>query len=386
MDLTSIREKSPRYGIGLTAGASCVGIDAALVRVKGSGPGLSLKLIHARHYPYPKGLRSRLLASRHDAKELGLLNVELGERLADAALEMRKAAGEELEDVDYIGLQGHIASHTPRRGGSQVHGLLQIGDEAVVAERTGLPVVSDFCSRDVAAGGQGKPFSSYADWLIFARDDRTVASLHLGAYARLNVITPALEEVVSFETGPCNIAIDGAVQLLTSGNRDMDEDGAAAAKGVVIDEFLEYLLDHPYFSRVPPKSTSREDFGPQVYLRDALAGRRDHSLEDLIATVSAAVAYSVIRAHTRFVKPSHDLARIIVSGGGMLNRTLLKNIRKGISETVVRKSDKYNLPHDALDALRVAVLASETLSGKPGNACHASGAERPVLLGRLTMP
>jgi anhydro-N-acetylmuramic acid kinase len=263
-------------------------------------------------------------------------------------------------------------------------GELQIGDSAVIAERTGLPVVSDFQARDLAAGGQGRPLTAYADWTLFAREDRIVGHLHLGAIASLSVIPPNFEDVIAFDTGPANMAIDGAMRLVTSGTQESDHKGKVAAKGVVIDEFLEYLLDHAFFARVPPKSTGREAFGPETYLRDALAGRKDHSLEDLVATVTAAVGYSIIRAYNRFVKPQYELARLIVSGGGTSNRTLLRHIRKGLPGTMLRISDDYGLPHQALDACSMAILGNETICGKSANVPLATGARHAVVLGKIT--
>jgi anhydro-N-acetylmuramic acid kinase len=237
----------------------------------------------------------------------------------------------------------------------------------------------------MAAGGQGQPCAAYADHVLFARDDRTVATLHLGAFASLTLVPPAFEEMMAFDVGPCNIAIDGALQLLTSGNRELDQGGKRAAKGEIMEELLDYLLEHTFFNRVPPKSASREDFGPEVYLRDALHARKDENpAEDILATVTAAVAFSVTRAYTRFVKPHHEVARVILTGGGAHNKTLVNRLRESLPETAVRTSDHYGLPPAALDAMRAALLGNETLLGRPGNVPHATGASRPVILGAIT--
>jgi anhydro-N-acetylmuramic acid kinase len=198
------------------------------------------------------------------------------------------------------------------------------------------------------------------------------------------VLTPKLEDVVAFDAGPGTVAIDGAVRLLTGGNQEIDDKGAAAMKGVVIDEFLEYLLDHPYFAKVPPKCTSREEFGPEVYLRDALAGRKDRSIEDLLATVTSAVSYCIVRAFNRFVKPQFQVSRLILSGGGVVNQALLTRVKNGLSDITVRMSDEYGLPHDAVDAVGAAILGNETFCGTPCNAPHATGAKGPIVLGRIT--
>ena len=385
MGLNTIRKKSVRYAVGLACGRSCTGIDAVLVRIKGTGPALHLKLVDYQRFPYSPALRNKLLGGQRTGRDLGVLNFELGEKLAAAALDMIGAAHEQLCDVDFVSLGGHAVAHVPPRPGGGVPGGLQVGEPAVVAERTELPVVSDFQARDVAAGGQGNPLSAYADWALFSRDDRTVACLHLGHFASLSVIPPNYESIVAFETGPANAAIDGAVRFLTSGGRDRDDAGAAASKGVVIDEFFEYLLEHPYFAQVPPKSVAQDEFAPDAYLRDALTGRKDHSLEDLVATVTAAVGNSIIRAYSRFLLPRFEIARLIVTGGGAANRTLMGHIRKGMAGTVVRISDDYKLPHDAYDACALAILGNETICGKAANIPHATGARRAVVLGKISL-
>jgi len=365
------------------SGTSCDGIDAALVRLKGTGPNLHVKLIVFNTYPYTPDFRVRLLNPRIDARELCLLDFELGDRFAEAALEMAQVAREKDCEADFVASHGHTLAHVPP-GANDRAGTLQIGQADVIAERTGLPVVSDFRPRDMAAGGQGAPLVPYADWMLFHRADRTCVCLNIGGIANATVVTPEFSGVTAFDTGPGNMAIDGAVRLLTKGDLQMDEDGQMAAKGVVIDEFLDYLLDHPFFAKPPPKSTGAEEFGPQVYLRDALASRREHPIEDLVATVTAAVAYSIVRAHSRFIKPNHEIHRLVVSGGGAHNNTLMRRIQQGLPEMHIRLSDQYGIPCDAREAVAFAILGNETLCGTPANVPQATGARRAVVLGKIT--
>lgn len=385
MDLNAIREKTTRFGIGLMSGTSCDGIDAAIVRIKGTGPQMLIKLVAFRTIPYAAELKLRLLAPHIDAREGCVLNYELGDRLADATMGMLETAKDEGVEVDFVASSGHTLVHLPPRD-SHLRGTYQIGEPAIIAERAHLPVVSDFRARDIAAGGQGAPLVPYADWVIFHRSDRTVACLNIGGIANVTVVPPRIEDVLAFDTGPGNMAIDGAVRLLTSGKQQMDKDGKAASEGVVIDEFLDYLLDHPYFIKNPPKSTGREEFGPEVYLRDAIASRREHSYQDLIATVTTAVAYSIIRAHNRFIKPNYDVSRLIISGGGAHNKALIDRIRQGLPNVNVKMSDDYAMPVDAREAIAFAMLGNECLCGTPANVPRATGASHPVVLGRITPP
>jgi anhydro-N-acetylmuramic acid kinase len=384
MDLDVLRNKSMRYIVGLTAGRSCRGIDAALIRVKGSGADLQVKVIKAKHFPYEPGIRTRLLVTRKDATEAGLLNFLLGERLAVAATEMLRVAHAELFEVDLIASAGHIVAHMPKRGGSIENGSLQVGEPAVIAERTGVPVISGFAGADIAAGGQGAPLSTFGNWSLFSRKDRIAANLHLGGITSMTVAPADINEAIGFEIGPGNLALDGAMRILTGGTSDMDRNGDIASKGVVIDEFLDFLLDHAFFAKVPPKSVGFDEFSPESYLRDGLAGRKDHSIADLMATVTAAMSYSIVRAFNRFVKPRFNVSRVIVDGGGAANDALLKRIRSGMPDVTVRTSDEYKLPCAELDAIQIAMLANETVFHHTANVPTATGAKENVVMGNIT--
>jgi anhydro-N-acetylmuramic acid kinase len=382
-DLGTLQRKNPRFVIGLMSGTSSDGIDAVLVRLKGGGENLAMKLIAHRAHPYNPGLREQLLAEHKTAKEVCLLNFEVGERLAEAALDMIKVAAEENITPDFIASHGHTVGHYPPPRNTRI-GTLQIGEPAIIAERTGLPVVSDFRPRDMAAGGQGAPLVPYADWHLFRRLNRTIACLNIGGISNFTVVTPDFNEILAFDTGPGNMAIDGAVRLLTRGKKNMDRDGRAAAKGEVIDEFLEYLLGHNFFSKVPPKSTGREEFGEEIYLRDALASRRDFAYEDLVATVTTAVVKSIADAFNRFIKPVHDVDHLIVAGGGTMNATLMEWLERELAPLPVYTSEQYGIPNAAREAIAFAILGNETIGGNPSNVPQATGASHPVILGKIT--
>ena len=383
MDLRVIQKKPARFGIGLMSGSSCDGVDAALVRIKGTGKSLVMKLIAHKTFPFPGSFKNRLLDEHLSARDLCVLDFELGERLAEAAQELIAEAPEDEVSVDFIASHGHTVAHIPPRT-NEKYGTLQIGQSAIIAERTGLPVISDFRPRDMAAGGQGAPLVPYADWLLFHKLNRPVSCLNIGGIANFTCVTPDFRNVLAFDSGPGNMAIDGAVRILTRGLQEMDEDGEMASKGMIIEEFLNYLLDHPFFAKVPPKSTGREEFGVNVYLRDALASRSEHTPEDLVATITEAVSRSIIQAYDRFIKPENPAEHIIVGGGGAHNKTLLKKLKDGFRDCQVFTSDQYGIPTDAREAIAFAILGNECIMGTPANVPHATGAEKRVVLGKIT--
>ncbi len=386
MNLEGIRNKKARFVIGLMSGTSCDGVDAVLVRIKGTGPGLAMKLIAHQTFPYKDDLRHRLLAEHMSAKDVCLLNFELGELMAEASLVMMDIADDNQVEPDFVAVHGHTVGHYPPGSGSERIGTMQVGESAVIAHQTRLPVVSDFRVRDMAAGGQGAPLVPYADWLLFRREDRNIVCLNIGGIANITVVTPKFEDILAFDTGPGNIAIDGTVRLLSRGALAFDENGEAASRGKVIDEFLEYLLSDSYFSKEPPKSTGRERFGLDSYLRDALASRREHPYEDLIATVTQATAQSISDAYKNYVTPKYDVTHIIVSGGGAMNNTLMSKINKAIPDVKLYISDRIGISYDAREAIAFAILGNETICGTPANVPQATGAAEAVVLGKITPP
>ncbi len=365
------------------SGTSSDGVDAVLVRLKGAGDNLAMKLMAYEHLPYGQTLRTRLMSEHLGARDVCLLNFELGEQFADTVTALQAKAQEEGIDVDFVATHGHTLGHYPKPTHEKT-GTLQIGEPALIAERTGLPVVSGFRARDMAAGGQGAPLVPYADWVLFRKPERTVACLNLGGIANWTVVTEAFEEVRAFDTGPCNMVIDAAMRQLSKGQFDYDQDGKTAAKGVIIDEFRDYLLSHRYYAKVPPKSTGREEFGAEVYLRDALSARREHGLEDLVATITHAVAQSICEAFQRFIASEQKVQQVIVGGGGARNKTLMKLLREGLDGISVFTTDQYGIPLGAREAIAFAILGNETIFGAPSNVPGATGARHPVVLGSIT--
>jgi anhydro-N-acetylmuramic acid kinase len=386
-DLAALRKKPERFVLGLMTGTSGDGIDGAVVRIKGCGPGLAIKLITHKHLPFSPLLRTRLLDEHMTVKEVCRLNFEMGELLAEAAQETIAQARAVDVEVDFIASHGQTVAHMPPPQ-NEHFGTLQIGEPAVIAERTGLLVVSDFRKRDMAAGGQGAPLVPYSDWMLWRRkkDQRVVLCLNLGGIANFTVVTPKLEDVTAFDTGPCNMIIDGAVRLLTAGAQQYDPDGEAASKGIVIDEFFEYLTQHPYYDKLPPKSTGREEFGEEIFLRDAIAARREHPTQDIIATVTAASAHTIVEAYERFIKPNYTIDHVVCGGGGMKNNALMRRIRQGFGDIPVYQCDQFGIPYNAREAIAFAILGNETVCGVPSNVPQATGAQRPVVLGNLTFP
>jgi len=374
-----------RHGIGLMSGSSCDGIDAALVRLVGSGPALQARCLAFETQPYPDALRKRLLAPPLDAHGLCGLNTELGQCFAGAAAAMQGRARTEFGvRADFVASHGHTLAHRPPGHGEPHPGSLQIGEAAWIAERCGIPVVSNFRPRDMAAGGQGAPLVPYGDWVLFRRPDAAVGCLNIGGIANITVVTPALAGVRAFDTGPGNMPIDAVVRHMTGGAQGYDAGGALASAGRVIEPLRSQLLAHPYFDMPPPKSTGWETFGAAAYLPQLAAWARAYRIEDLVATVTDVVATSIVQAMQRYATPPDGLSAIIVAGGGVHNAWLMGRLAAALAPLPVQPSDTVGCPADAREAVAFAILGHETLNGAPSNVPPATGAGRAVVLGHIT--
>jgi len=375
--------------IGLMSGTSLDGVDAALVEVEGRGTeDVRIRVLHALTLPYSDARRGAI----HDAILAGTaealcgVHAELGEWLAEAALAVCAAASVDVATVDAIGSHGQTVWHRPpaegRRGAT-----LQLGDPATIAERTGRPVVADFRSRDVAAGGQGAPLVPWTDQLLFSLPDRARALQNLGGIGNVTRVPPrgSAEPVFAFDTGPGNALIDAAVEIATGGRHRFDRDGRLAARGRVDAALLEELLRHPYFAAEPPKSTGREEFGRPFVERlvEATQPEGDQDWMDLVATLTELTARTVADAYRRWVLPG-GVDEVVLTGGGARNPVLADRIRALLHPLPVLDGAALGIDPDAKEAVAFALLAWAHLRGIPANLPSATGAAGRRVLGSLT--
>jgi anhydro-N-acetylmuramic acid kinase len=379
----------------VTSGTAC-GAEAA----KGDGedlgePRIELGRVVFKRIPYAADLRARVLAmARQGAAsvdEVCRMNFVLGEVFAEAALEVIEAAGLTPEDIDLIGSHGQTVYHIPEFEtccGVRTRSTLQIGESAVIAERTGITTVADFRVRDVAAGGQGAPLVPYADYVLFRDARRSRIIQNIGGIANLTALRAgcSLGDVFAFDTGPGNMVIDGVVSIITEGRQAFDRDGRMAASGHVNAELLAWALSHPFFEKDPPKTTGREEFGAQ-YAEEMM--KRSTALavpsEDVVATATALTAESIAASYARWVIPKwgRGVDEVIVGGGGAFNPTLLAMLRRRLPGVTVLTHEDVGISSDAKEAIAFAILACETVWGRRTNVPGATGARRRVVLGKI---
>lgn len=381
------RAETTEIIVGLMSGTSADGVDAAVVRFA-AGPRLELLALH--HLDYEESLRQRLLhvagAASCCLDELCRLNFALGEIFAQAALAAIDRAGLSPREVALIGSHGHTIRHLPGRAGEK-GSTMQIGEGAVIAERTGITTVCDFRPRDMAAGGQGAPLVPFFDYHFFARPGRTRLILNIGGIANLTAVNGDLGPgaVVAFDTGPGNIVLDGLIQRFTHGAQRFDRDGLIAAAGTIQEELLAWALDHPFFRLSPPKSTGREEFGADFLAEFVRRGRGSGaSLPDLAATAAALTAVSIADAARAFIPGCPPADEVVAGGGGARNPVLMRMLQERFGQSVaVKRTDDYGLPAEAKEAVAFAFLAREAAKGRTNNLPAATGAGREVIMGKI---
>jgi anhydro-N-acetylmuramic acid kinase len=418
------------------------GIDAALVRISGPATQPRVRLVASETLTYSALVRQTILriatGEAATAGEISQLNFLLGELFAEAALRVCRKAGVSPSRLAAIGSHGQTIYHQgapTREGGRNITSTLQIAEPSVIAERTGAPVVADFRTADMAAGGQGAPLVPMVDYLLLRDARQGTVALNIGGIANFTVIPAGAkpEQVFGFDTGPGNMIIDGLVRHFTKGKKTYDSGGRWAAKGRVIEPLLDEMLHLPFFAQQPPKSAGREQFGQQ-FIQHFFLGHQDDAasplkrpltpttcrtwgplpalagenagggppspqgrgleiksggrarLEDLLRTATELTARTISDSLERFVLGKIAIHRLIISGGGAHNRLLVARLGKLLPSLRVHRSDEFGLDVDAKEAIAFAVLADRTTHGLPGNLPSVTGARRPVVLGKISRP
>jgi anhydro-N-acetylmuramic acid kinase len=355
---------------GIMSGTSLDGIDVAIVDIDGR----SVHTVAFRSTPYATTIRRAILDVSDTATTtaaISRLSFQLGELYAKAVLETCRREGVLVSGIQLIGCHGQTIYHESGRN------TLQIGEAAVIAERTGIPVVSDFRTRDIAAGGKGAPLVPFVDYLLFHDRSRTRVALNIGGIANFSLL-PKKGDVVALDTGPGNMVIDALVSIHTQGRQKFDRGGRIAATGRVNDKLLDKLLEDPYYREKPPKSAGREQYGKE-YVSRLLQSTLP--LPDLIATATALTAATIAIGIERFAGSCDEL---IVSGGGAHNPQITGHLAAFLPTVAIATTADYGIDVDAKEAVAFAILAHRTWQRKPSNLPSATGARRAVILGKIS--
>jgi anhydro-N-acetylmuramic acid kinase len=380
--------KNEKIVVGLMSGTSLDGVDAAVVRINGWGINTKIEILGYILVPYEADLRQQILdccspeTSRVDL--ICNLNVRLGEIFADVAKMAASESGVSWEDVDFISSHGQTIYHMPEQ-----EATLQIGELAVIAQRTNKVVVGDFRPHDLAVGGQGAPLIPYVDYLLFRDAHRGRVLLNIGGISNLSVIAANArrEEVFAFDIGPGNMIIDAFVRFGTNDAETFDDNGKYARSGKVDEDWLRSLLQHPYYHMQIPKTTGREMFGSQ-YARILWqeAENRKLSFEDRVATITALTSAAIHHAISTYVQPKVEVKELIVGGGGERNSVIMESLQSRLPNMKVVSSGAFGISSDAKEAVAFAILGNEAIHRIPNQLPSATGARQPVVMGKVVLP
>ncbi|MCU1324194.1 MAG: hypothetical protein JWM43_3843 [Acidobacteriaceae bacterium] len=385
---------------GVMSGTSADGVDVALCQI--SAPAVEggvprAKVLGHVGFAYSKATRAAVLGAM-DAKaasvaDLSRLHWRLGGIYAEC---VAKAEQQFRVKAALVGCHGQTIYHqgvAAKYLGAPIRATWQMGEPSVIAERLRVPVVSDFRPADLAAGGQGAPLVPMLDYVMFRSAKVNRVLQNLGGIGNLTAIPAgaAVDGVMAFDTGPANMVIDACMERLF--DKGFDRGGAVARRGRVLQPVIEGVLREGYFSALPPKSCGREEFGEAFVSRFIAACRKTGGADaDVIATATGLTAASVVDAYRKFVW-AHLGARaplakteFIAAGGGVKNVTLMGMLREGLEPlgVTVRGMDELGIEAQAKEAVAFALLAWMTWNRVPGNVVSATGAARPVVLGKVT--
>jgi anhydro-N-acetylmuramic acid kinase len=376
--------------IGLMSGTSLDGIDAALVHISESvdGPEATTRATHFR--PYADEERNFLQSLQTDAslKSVCETNSLLALLHAEAVLSLLHKANIKSDKVAAIGFHGQTVHHQPDKTntcGYSTRGTLQLGDPALLATRTGIPVISQFRLQDMALGGQGAPLVPGFDYSLMKSDQENRVLANIGGIANLTFLPAGCKEadVIAFDSGPGNTLIDAGMSIISRGQKHFDNNGETAAKGSVNQHQIEKMLEDSFYSKKPPKSTGKEYFN-SAYIENA--GIAKIPAQDCIATLTNLTAATIINAIADFWPRAVSPDRLIVSGGGVLNQTLMDMLKQASPGFKVVTSSHLGIDPIFKEAIAFAYLAWCFINNRPGTLASATGASEATISGSYTPP
>ncbi len=376
---------------GIMSGTSVDGIDVALVELSGEAASLRCRLVAYHEIPFPDEVRDEVLAVSDAVvatSRISQLDFLLGQLFGQAVIEACDRSELAASQLDLVGSHGQTIYHQGEREpwhGFEVASTLQIGESACIARACGVPVVSDFRPSDIAAGGIGAPLVPYVDYLLFNSDLTSRVVLNIGGIANLSALPAGrgAGAVVAFDTGPGNMVMDQLIAHFTDGEQRYDCDGKMALSGRADEAFVDELLADPWYALPAPKSTGRERYGKRFAKRILDRGL---SPADAMASAARLTARSILLGLERWVRPVMSVEQLLVSGGGWRNPAIMAPLKDSLAETRVGPTDDLGVPAGAKEAVAFAVLAYESYHGRPGNLPSATGADRPVVLGKISQP
>jgi anhydro-N-acetylmuramic acid kinase len=377
---------------GLMSGTSMDGVDAALVSVDADPGSPAVELLQFVTLDYPDELHDVLedLSIGHDttAEEIATVNTGVGVTFSASFFEVCRRAGMEPDRVDFIGSHGQTVAHVPPdpAAGTPIVGTLQLGSPSIVAALTGVTTVGDFRTGDIALGGQGAPLAPWADYLLRRSKKHSRVVLNIGGIANLTYLPKGCgpDDVVAFDTGPGNMVVDSLFQALFPGKGRYDTGGELAKQGSASDELVDEFLQNPFFAKAPPRSAGHREFGaPFAWQFQARGEQMGLGRADILASGVDLTTRTIAQAIRMFVRSRGTVDTVYMSGGGARNDTLVARLGKQLGDVRCAPVDELGIPAEAKEAVDFAVLARESLMGRPNVLPGVTGASGALVLGSI---
>lgn len=362
--------------LGLMSGTSADGVSAALGAFKKN----KFSLIAYRTFPYPKRIQKKIRRVLElKTAEISQLDFELGHLFAKAAKKIIESVRLPHHKIKVIGSHGQTIYHGPR---DFIPSTFQIGEASLIAQKTKIPVVSDFRPQAIAEGGEGAPLVPFFDHYFYRRGP-VRAMQNIGGIANATIVGYRVKNPVAFDTGPGNCLIDLAIQKITRGRFSYDANGNWAKRGRVQIKWVQEMISHPYFKKRPPKSTGVEEFG-EKFLNHHMGHFLKSEPYNVLATLTYFTAFSIFQSLRRF--SPYSFKEIVVSGGGAKNKTLMGYLKELFLPIPVYSSETIGIPVQAKEPLAFAFFALRAIHRQANYLSFADGVRKAAVLGKIILP
>ena len=392
-ELFQISNKKEKLVLGLMSGTSLDGLDMALCKIEGNGLDTKLDLLKYQTIPFSQELKNELkeifCKEQVSLEKVCLLNAYLGKYYADLINKTLINWNVKNEDVDLIASHGQTIYHAPKtkhQNPCYNNATLQIGDADQIAVNTGIITISDFRQKSIAVGAEGAPLAVYGDYFLLSSEKENRILINIGGISNFTFLPKNLhfEEVICTDAGPGNTLMDVYVQQQFE-NKFFDENATLAMQGKVNDELLKALLEHKFFKQSFPKSTGQEIFNLSfITSAQEKSNTKNISVYNVLATLNKFTALEIVKAIQQTIQ-INDFS-IYISGGGMNNPLLIKNIQEELPQIKIQSTEALGINPNAKEAILFAVLANECISGESSFYQTKHPTIPAITMGKISFP
>ena len=367
--------------ISMMSGTSLDAIDACIVKIFND---FSFEIIDSYSLYYPENTRNKLLNlanNKGTVSDICYMNFIVGNLFAETANKLIEKANLSKDNIDFISTHGQTIWHMPEQNeidGIKTGSTLQIGDISVISQKTGIMTIGDYRPKDITANGQGAPLVPFADKILFGTDKNRIIQ-NIGGISNSTVLSNQCD-IFAFDNGPGNMLIDYCMQKFF--NKSYDKNGETALKGKTDKNWLKKLFALPYYKSIPPKSTGRELFNNNYVEKMLKYAPVDKY--DIIATITDLTALTISNSYEKFILPKTSIDEIVLGGGGAYNNAIKTYLKNYLPNIPVKTHEDYNIPNKLKECIAFAYLGYYTLIKKPNNIPSCTGADMPVIMGKIS--